>query len=67
MSSKWEILCEIEGAEDMESAALAEALNDELMSDASSAYSAEDIDTLRGHEFLNWKDGKWRLWAEMFR
>lgn len=66
MSSKWEILCEIEGAENMESAALAEAINDVLLSDDSDTFSAEDVDNLRGREFLNWKDGKWRLWAEMF-
>lgn len=66
MSSKWEILCEIEGAENMDSATLAESINETLMSDASCAYSAEDVENLRGHEFLNWKDGKWRVWAEMF-
>lgn len=66
MSSKWDILCEIEGAQNIESAALAEALNEALMADASNAYSAEEIDDLRGHEFLNWEGGKWRLWAEMF-
>lgn len=64
--SKWEIMVEIEGAQNMESAALAEALNNELLADADSAYSAEDVEKMRGHEFLNWQEGKWRLWAEMF-
>lgn len=63
--SKWEILVKIEGAQNMESAALAEALNNALDTEADTAYTAEEIENMRGHEFLDWQGGKWRLWAEI--